>query len=88
MFYQHGVDSEGHPLVIYTPRLNNPKTRNVDELVRWTLYMVEFALSRLPSHLLQFTCLVNNVGMTHDTDMEYLKVWWSLCVYVFVCILR
>ena len=70
--YTHGVDANGHPLLILTPRLiSNESSRDIDELVRWWIYMVEVAISRLPVHLEQFTVLANRIGMTRELDIEF-----------------
>jgi len=73
VLFTHGYDSAGHPLVIFTTRLQNMKTRNLDEMVRWCLYIFEEAISRLPPHLEQMTILVNRHGMTQGADFELSK---------------
>ena len=30
--FVYGTDKEGHPLIIFTARMNDPKDRNVDEM--------------------------------------------------------
>ena len=73
VLYIHGCDVYGHPLFVYTPRLNDPKTRNLEELVRWFLYLAEVALVRLPPNVAQITVLINRLNMEHGTDFEFVK---------------
>jgi len=83
VFYTHGSDAKGHPLLIFTTRLLDLKTRDLDESVRWFLYMVEIAIARLPPHLEQITILVNRIGKIQRTDFEFSKKFFPLlnCYY-------
>lgn len=73
LLYAHGTDVMGHPLIIYNSRWINPKTRNVDVLMRWFIYMLELALSRLGPNMTQVTALVNRSGSTYEVDLEFGK---------------
>ena len=70
ILYIHGTDIHGHPLIIFTPGYNNPKTRNLEVTIRWIIYLLEVATRQLPKHLLQFTCLVNRSVGPIDADVE------------------
>jgi hypothetical protein len=72
-FYVHGCDVHGHPLLIFTTRMQDSKTRNIDESLRWFTYMLEMAVQRLPPHLEQVTVLVNRLGMSQRVDFELAK---------------
>ena len=72
VFYVHGHDTEGHPLLIVNDRFLNPKD-NCDEKLRWMVQMIEVALQRMPKHLMQFTLFVNRVGADYELDFEFIK---------------
>jgi hypothetical protein len=78
VFYTHGTDNKGHPLLIFTTRLLHIKTRDVNEAVRWFLYMVEVAVQSLPPHLEQVTILVNCVGNEQRRDFEFSQKFYPL----------
>jgi hypothetical protein len=42
--YVHGVDKEGHPLVIYNVRLSKPSERDLDEAVRHLVWWLEWVI--------------------------------------------
>jgi hypothetical protein len=71
VFYTHGFDCLGHPLLIFTPRLQRIETRDVEELVRWAMYVIEVAISRIPSHQEQVTLLTNRLGMGDRADFQF-----------------
>ena len=71
VWYTHGFDKLGHPLIHFTPRLQDLHTRDVDELVRWALFVIEVAIARLPPHLEQFTVMTNRLGMGEAADFEF-----------------
>jgi hypothetical protein len=73
LIYAHGEDVLGHPMFIFNSRLSNPKTRNLDVLMRWFIFMMEVAISRLPPNMTQITVLVNRTGSKHEIDIEFGK---------------
>jgi hypothetical protein len=72
LMYTHGFDKAGHPLVIFTSRLLDPKSRDLAELMRWLTYIFELAIERLPPHLVQITIVSNRIGSS-SADLEMLK---------------
>lgn len=69
--YQHGVDKLGHPLFIFTPLLNDPKSRNLDAMIRSILWWIQYGISKLPENKSKFTVLVNRHGSNQsNADFE------------------
>jgi hypothetical protein len=60
--YAYGFDKDGHPLIIFTPRLNFPKERDVNEMVT---FLFSFALS---------SCLNNLTNLFVSQALMFL--WW------------
>jgi len=71
--YVHGCDSLGHPLIVFKPYLSDPKTRNIDEMIRLLLFMAEVAIQQLPENKLMFSVLVDRSG-PHKPDFEMLRL--------------
>ena len=68
--YANGFDNMGHPLIVFTSRLLDKKTRDVSESLRWIIHIFEEAIQRLPPHLEQITILSNRTGAGNaDLDL-------------------
>jgi hypothetical protein len=70
--YAHGVDKEGHPLVVYLPRFNDPSVRDLEEMSRSLLYWTESVLESMPSNKSKATILVDRTGNSQP-DMDFIK---------------
>ena len=79
--YINGMDFQGHPLLIFSPGLNDPKTRNLDELVRWIVYLIEIGIKRLPKNLHQITFLINRESDEPiEADYDLFTTLGQLCL--------
>ena len=58
----HGYDKQGRPLIIYEPALNDPKTRNLDQMAKMFLWWMQYAVTKLPDHKTKFTVLINRIN--------------------------
>ena len=76
-WYTHGYDCLGHPLLIYTSRLMSPDNRDMDEFVRWIVWMYEIAIKRMPPDVHRVTILVNRLGQK-QTDFESQRTMFPL----------
>lgn len=70
--YGHGVDKEGHPLVVYVPRFNDPSVRDLEEMSRSLLYWTEHVLENMPANKSKATILVDRTGNSQP-DMDFIK---------------
>lgn len=77
--FVHGVDKEGHPLVIYRAKLQIPAERNVDEMVNMAVWWAEKIVSQLPADKSKVTILIDRVdaGMA-NSDMEFVRALASV----------
>lgn len=77
--YTHGVDKEGHPLLIFRSALHESKNRNLETMARMVLWTTEQALARLPSDKSQFTILFDRTdsGIANQ-DLEFVKSFAKL----------
>lgn len=77
--YTHGVDKDGHPLLIFRGTLHDPKTRNLESMARMVLWMTEQTIARLPADKSQFTILFDrtNSGIANQ-DLEFVKAFSKL----------
>lgn len=77
--YAHGMDKEGHPLVVYRAKLQNPHDRDVDEMVNMAVWWAEKIISQLPADKSKATILIDrtDAGMA-NSDMEFVRAMASV----------
>jgi len=71
--YTQGFDREGHPLIIFHTNLHNPAERDVDELLRMSIWVFECAIAKLPDKLCKVTVLINRVNAGSGSDIEFAR---------------
>ena len=69
-FYCHGYDKLGHPILFYVGGRVNIKTRNIEELTRYFIYMMEVALSRIPKTNMQVVVVIDR-SVPLDSDYDF-----------------
>jgi len=72
--FVHGVDKEGHPLIIYRAKLQVPSERDMDEMLRMCTWWAEKVISMLPPDKSKATILVDrsDASLT-NMDFEFVK---------------
>lgn len=72
--YLHGVDKQGHPVVVYRSKLQIPSDRNLDEMLKMCVWWAERVISLLPDDKSKVTILVDrsDSGM-QNSDMEFVR---------------
>lgn len=74
VIYVHGQDKEGHPLIIYSPRIHNPKESSLEQQVKLSMWWMHVAMSRLPADKSKFTLLIDRTGSGRENmDLEWDK---------------
>ena len=75
--YVHGKDKEGHPIVVYRPRLNDPDKRDLDEMGRMAVWWAQVVIGNMPPEITKCTLLVDRTG-TSITDMPFVRQFASV----------
>ncbi len=75
--YEHGKDKEGHPLVIYRPRFNDPNQRDLDEMGRMVRWWAEVIIAGMPPEISKCTILVDRTG-TSSPDIQFVRQFASV----------
>jgi hypothetical protein len=72
--FVHGVDKEGHPLIVYRAKLQVPSERDMDEMLRLCTWWAEKVISMLPPDKSKATILVDrsDASLT-NMDFEFVK---------------
>lgn len=71
--YIRGTDLQGHPILHFHTYLHDPYDRHIEELIRMTLFVFETALRKLENNLSKITVLINRVGASSGSDIEFAK---------------
>jgi serine/threonine protein kinase len=89
VFYRHGTDAQGHPLLVFNSRYLRPMAcagAGADELrqsrdnpmfLRWMVFVVDTVISELPPDVLQVTLLVNRAGGRKHIDWELARFFFN-----------
>ena len=72
--YSHGVDKEGHPLVVFRPKMNDCDVRDVGETCRMALWWTEAISAQMPAHLSKATLFVNRTGGENNADVPLIRM--------------
>ena len=75
--YAHGKDKEGHPLVLYRPRFNDPDKRDLDEMGRMVRWWAGVIISNMPPEITKCTILVDRTGASNP-DVQFLRQFASV----------
>ena len=87
VFYTYGYDTLQHPLIIFRTPLSNVKTRNIEEMLRIFIFIVEVAMQRLPPGVLQFSMLMDREGMQFKPDYEFYQRAGKILNLYYPCML-
>lgn len=72
--YVHGYDKEGHPLIVFTSRLNNCKERDIQEMTKMAIWWLETSLLLMPTDKTKYTLLVDRSNhKSENTDIELIR---------------
>lgn len=70
----HGVDKEGHPLLIYNSRFHFAKERDTEEMTRMVVWWCEVGIKNLPENKTKLTLLVDRTDFSNENaDIEFIK---------------
>jgi len=72
--YNHGVDKEGHPLVVFRPKMNDCDVRDVEETCRMALWWTEAIVAQMPSDISKATLFVNRTGGENNADVPLIRM--------------
>ncbi len=72
--YVRGFDKKGHPLIIFHTYLHDPNDRCIKELIRLACFTFETAIKKLPSENSKVTVLINRVGASSGSDIEFARL--------------
>ena len=72
--YMHGTDKEGHPLLIWRVRMNNPRDRDVEEMARMVAWWVSIAVRACPPNKSKVTLLMDRSEYKQEnSDIEFMR---------------
>ena len=75
--YRYGKDKDGHPLAIYRPRLNDPNTRDMEEMSRMIMWWASVIMSEMPTERSKCTILVDRTDV-QSPDIAFLRAFSSV----------
>lgn len=75
--YRYGTDKEGHPLAIFRPRLNDPNTRDMEEMSRMIIWWASVIMADMPAGLSKCTILVDRTDVK-SPDIPFLRAFGSV----------
>ena len=71
--YVKGQDKEGHPLILFHTHLHNPLDRDMNELLRMSVFTFETALRQMPDNNSKVTVLINRTKAGSGADIEFAR---------------
>ena len=71
--YIHGHDKQGRPLMIIHLRKHDLEDRDLNEMIKMTMWWVEQAIHKMPKNCSRFTVLVDRSDCEKQVDSEYLQ---------------
>lgn len=85
--YMHGTDLEGHPLIIYSSRMNIASERDINEMSKMVLWWVEVILKEIPYDKSKITLLIDRSNFKQEnSDIEFIRHIGKLFqVYIYTC---
>jgi hypothetical protein len=75
--YYHGKDKEGHPLAIYRPRLNDPATRDMEEMSKMVMWWASVIIADMPPEISKCTILIDRTDVGNP-DKEFVHAFSSV----------
>lgn len=75
--YRYGKDKDGHPLAVYRPRLNDPNTRDMDEMSKMIMWWASVIMSEMPPETSKCTILVDRTDVK-SPDIPFLRSFSSV----------
>lgn len=84
--YLHGVDLEGHPLLVWRVRFNLPSERDIDEMGRMSMWWLYSAIRAMPRDKSKITLLMDRSGFkSENSDFEFVKhltpIFQVVCIF-------
>ena len=83
--YLNGYDQEGHPMMVFQYQYWDPNSHQLDELVRWGIYIIEVAIARIPKHLNQICCLYNASHSDKQPNLAFLRKFMEIIQDYYPC---
>lgn len=74
--YLHGKDKEGHPLVHFRPRFNDPDKRDLEEMGRMVRWWADLVIAGMPPEITKCTILVDRTDV-QTPDLPFLRAFAS-----------
>jgi hypothetical protein len=85
--YVHGVDKEGHPLLIYRVRMNVASDRDVEEMGKMIMFMLQTAVNSMPPDKSKFSIFFDRSGFEQkNSDIEFMRHMTPIMQVAALCV--